>query len=496
MPATPLVLCSLALCSASSETPAGSIPKVLPPDPLRTVGEETISHEKFYLQKAQDVSWRPYLAEDSTDMTAGPQWSERRILDQDYPIVQGLTINLSDGPQAIAPEIEPRQALSIPIRPKLNRQKPSRKVSQHRHIPQVIAIATPDDALAPSAPPHSQHPALEALIGLSPEFSPANKDASPQLGLAHPTFNAAETEMGPNQPDGQRPILEPAIELTQTFSEPTDDDFLKPDLEDKPLNPEDVESELGEIRIIQPQWAQPRPRRRPSAQLLLRSAAFTSSNITGLEAIQESDNLLTNSASVLVTPKLGPETTLVAAAGYGLTRFPDEGDSNYDFLNLSVGVQQQLNRATYAQLGWVQRQLYSEDSGARLLLDNSLRFIIGRQDQLADKLRLDSFYELRARFTDPNDRNRLGNTLGARLRYDITPQLSSFLGYQLRLDDFTRVARFDARHQIRAATTYSVNRTVFVGGSLSYLFGSSSDSAIDLENFSAGLSLGVNIPFF
>ena len=335
---------------------------------------------------------------------------------------------------------------------------------------------------------------------LEPPLSPS---APKPVSVSSSTSNF--TPLGDNV-DQPRPIFSvdaiapPEVDLTQTVPSPndgfSDDDFLNPDLEDTPLNPEDVESELGEIRIIRPRISQPEPRRQPTGQLLLRSSAFTSSNITGLEDFQESDIPLTNSATLLLTPKLGPKTTLVAAAGYGLTRFPEEGESNYDFLNLSVGVQQQLNRTTYAQLGWVQRQLYAEDGGSRLLLDNSLRFLIGRQDRVADKLRLDSYYEFRARFTEPNERNRLGNALGVNLRYAITPKLTSSLGYQFTLNDFTRIARFDTRHQIRTSTIYSINRNVFVGGFLSYLFGTSSDSAIDPENFSAGLSLGVNIPFF
>ena len=491
MPTSSLVLCSLALCSASSAPAARTIPRVLPTNQLGTVEAETVSAEKSYLQKTQNVSWQPSLAEDSSDMTGGPQWSKRPILDPARPIDQGLTVNLPNAPQAIAPAIEPRQASSISIP---YRQKLRHEVNKLRPVSHFVPMAPPDGELASSRPPSSHHFALGAF---SPKFSPAIIDnAPPTTGSERPNLNSAETSIGSPQPDAQRSGLTPSIELTQTVSESTDDGFLDPNLEDTPLNPEDVERELGEIRLIRPGLSPPQPPPQPTAQLLLRSSAFTSSNITGLEATQESDIPLTNSATLLVTPKLGPATTLVAAAGYGLTRFPQEGDSNYDFLNLSVGVQQQLNRSTYAQWGWVQRQLYSEDSGSRLLLDNSLRFIVGRQDQLADKLRLDSFYELRARFTDPNDRNRLGNTLGARLRYAITPQLSSILGYQLTLNDFTRAARFDTRHQIRAATTYSINRTVFLGGTLSYLFGSSSDSAIDLENFSAGLSLGVNIPFF
>ena len=526
------MLCSLAFCSTSLEAPARTSPQLLPPDWLGALTEDIDASEAVHPLKTQAVSHPEQLRLPLNPPTNGehqsPRFSPRF---EGFGVYTSHPISPLKGRFPVTPLEKEGARLKVPL-------------SQVRFsgIEQPCTTSFDcthdrfDGRFKGSATAIGTYPnSIETVSWRpSPDEASHDKTPSPQWSEAHrldqtyPSHQSITRDL-PNSPEAIAPVvapnypsiptatsdqlsdkadrpssavnaLPPEVELTQTFSDPndglSDDDFLNPDLENTSLNPEDVESELGEIRIIQPRLSQPRPRRRPFGQLLLRSSAFTSSNITGLEDFQESDIPLTNSATLLLTPKLGPQTTLVAAAGYGLSRFPQEGDSNYDFLNLSVGVQQQLNRATYAQLGWVQRQLYSEDSGSRLLRDNSLRLIIGRQDRLADKLRLDSFYEFRARFTDPNDRNRIGNTLGANLRYTITPKLTSFLGYQLALNDFTRVARFDTRHQIRASTTYSINRIVFVGGFLSYLFGTSSDSAIDPENFSAGLSLGINIPFF
>ncbi|PZO49072.1 outer membrane beta-barrel protein [Phormidesmis priestleyi] len=271
-------------------------------------------------------------------------------------------------------------------------------------------------------------------------------------------------------------------------------DLTSPESDIKPLDPEDTQSEVGEIRILErPAVAE---RRQPDVQLLLRSSVFSSSNITSLSAFSPSDTVFINSGLLLATPKLGETTRLIASAGGGLVRFANQGDSNYNLLNFNVAVQQRIAPGTYGQLGWVQENLYRADSGDRLLQDNSVQFILGRQDQLGQQLRLDSFYELRASFTNPDDQNRVANTLGARLRYDITPKLQGALDYRLTFKNFTQVDRADTEHQISALAIYNINPDVFVAGNVSYLFGRSSSAAIDLDNLSIGISLGWNVPLF
>ncbi|WP_017652540.1 outer membrane beta-barrel protein [Fortiea contorta] len=263
------------------------------------------------------------------------------------------------------------------------------------------------------------------------------------------------------------------------------------------IDPQDVENELGEIDIIPTRPVkQPPQRRQPDVQLLLRSSIFSSSNVTGLEIPQPSDTLFINNATLLATPKLGEDTRLIAAAGGGLVRYGDRGDFNYNYLNFNVGLQQRLTKEMYGQLGWYQERLYRNGSGDRLLLDDSLRLSIGRQDQLNSRLRLDSFYELRASFATPSEQNRVANTLGARLRYDITPQLQGALDYRLTFKDFTQQDRFDTQNQIGLEAIYNINPDLFVGGSASYLFGSSSASSVDLNNFSVGVSVGLNVSLF
>ena len=86
--------------------------------------------------------------------------------------------------------------------------------------------------------------------------------------------------------------------------------------------------------------------------------------------------------------------------------------------------------------------------------------------------------------------------LGARLRYDIKPKLEAALDYKLSLKYFTQQTRFYTQHLLGIQAIYNLNQDFFLGGSASYLFGSSSSSGIDLDNFSIGVNVGWNIPFF
>jgi hypothetical protein len=265
----------------------------------------------------------------------------------------------------------------------------------------------------------------------------------------------------------------------------------------EPENSEQADSDLGEIKIIPtPKVKQPPQAPQPDVQLLLRSSGFSSSNITGVDFLQRSDTVFINSATLLATPKLGSETRLIAAASGGLARFATKDEYNYNYLNFNVGIQQRLTPKVYGQLGWVQDRLYSVSSDKRLLLDDSVRLVIGRQDSLSSNLRLDSYYELRASFSTPKTESRIANSLGARLRYDLTPKLQGALDYRLTFKDYTEQERFDTQHQIGLDLVYNINQDLFIGSSASYLFGSSSQSFSDMNNFSVGINLGLNLPLF
>lgn len=289
------------------------------------------------------------------------------------------------------------------------------------------------------------------------------------------------------------------VEIPTENALPAEDDFFESPPAVDPIDPADLEAELGDIEIIERPVVVPTAQ--PTGQLIFRSSIFSSSNISGVEDSvtgdsDDSDALFSNSLFFLATPDIGPRTRLISSAGGGLVQFRENEDSDYNFLNLSLAVQHRVTPAMYGELGVNWQQIYADESGERSLSDISPRFRIGRQDRLSDQLRLDSVYELQFRLTDPAEQQRISNALGVKLNYDFAPRWRTGLEYRLTLDDFTRESRFDTRNLVRALTTYNFNEDSFVSGNVSYLFGSSSESSIDIENLSLGITFGINAPLF
>jgi hypothetical protein len=363
-------------------------------------------------------------------------------------------------PVAVAPPetAPPETALSATVLPATARPAaiPSATV--------LPAIAKPHVAALPSMP----------VAMASPQSDPPERISPERIALEQP--------LPERMPGGMAPAL-----------------IAEPESVTAAIAPEDVKAELGEIRILppskRPTSGQSAPQQ-PDVQLLLRSSVFTSDNVTALEAFRRGDTVFYNSAYLLATPKLGETTRLVATVGGGLVRYADRDESNYNLVSWSLGVQQRLSSGMYAQLGGGQDYLYRAESGSRLLRDTGLNFILGRQDQLGKRLRLDSAYNLRASFTNLETQSQVSHTLGTRLRYDITPSFQGAIDYRLTFKDFTEVARFDTEHQVGASLTYAINPKLFVAGTVSYLFGRSSNVTADLDNFSVGISVGLNVPLF
>ena len=255
----------------------------------------------------------------------------------------------------------------------------------------------------------------------------------------------------------------------------------------------DSDDALGEIEIV----TRPTARRQPDIQLQLRSSGFLNLGRTGL----------VSNATLLATPKIGPETRLVAFVGGGVMLLQQFGGSDFNFLSFGTAVQQRLAEQTYGQLGFVQERLYATSSkkpngSGNSLVDSSIRLSINRQDRLAERLRLDSFYELRASFADQsiakNDQSRIANSLGLTLSHDIAPQLESALDYRIIIDSFTvaPTGGTKVRQQVSGSLTYRFSPQAFVGGSVSYLFGKTFDPFDGLNDLNAvvfSINLGLDL---
>ena len=235
----------------------------------------------------------------------------------------------------------------------------------------------------------------------------------------------------------------------------------------------------------------------PVLELQLNSSIFTNTRIDTSTAITESTSFL-NSVALHASPELGASTRLTADVSGSLVNFTS-GDE-YVTLNTDLGILEELGDRMSLGLGWGYRRLETDDH-IEDLSEHSVRLNWNRIDQLERRLFLNSGYGFRASFAQDPEQSRATNNVGLGLNYSFTPELQGVLGYRLINDIFFDNENADAtvKHQLGAQLSYQINRDLFVGGSISYLFGESIDllrpgSLEDLNNLSFGLHLGLNVP--
>ncbi|HEY9596913.1 MAG TPA: outer membrane beta-barrel protein [Cyanophyceae cyanobacterium] len=261
---------------------------------------------------------------------------------------------------------------------------------------------------------------------------------------------------------------------------------------EQPSNGEDPE--LGRLRLRELEPPPPPPSE-PTVYLLGGVDYLRSNNIfSGIDPVD--DGLFSAGLTLLAVPSLGNGTSLFAAVSGNVIRYSYLGEYDYNELQLSLGVRQQMGRHTYGTVGWSNRQLFEQDRGDRFLNEHSVYLELGRQDSLTQQLTLNTFYQFRLSFADPTDRSQVIHYLGASLDYDLLPSLQLTLDYQFALADFTRQERLDNYHQLLTRLTYrmSSNSQIYLFGG--YSFGDSSDSAIDFDGLVFGIGADVSLPLF
>jgi len=251
--------------------------------------------------------------------------------------------------------------------------------------------------------------------------------------------------------------------------------------------------ELGKLRLRELP-APPAPSK-PAVYLLGGVGYFRSNNIfSGIDPID--DSLVTAGLTLLATPSIGPQTSLFASVGGNIFRYSDQVQYDYDQLNFNLGIRQQIGSRTYGEVGWNNRQLFSQDSGDRFLNDHSVYLELGRRDVLAKQVTLDTFYQLRLSMANPSDRSQVINYVGASLAYTPIPPLEVALDYQFAFADFTQQERQDQYHQLLARLSYTLtpNSRAYLYGGRS--LGDSSDPYIKFDGFVFGAGVNFNLTLF
>lgn len=237
-------------------------------------------------------------------------------------------------------------------------------------------------------------------------------------------------------------------------------------------------------------------------QLLLRSSLNTNSDISSTIPARTQ---FTNSAILEITPNLSPSLNLIGELEGRFVRFTKS--SGYNSLNTKLGFQQKIGNQMYGQLAWLRKDLYGTGE-TNDLVENIAQLSLYREDSIAEisgkNLSLNSRYDflviLANTIFENNQNDRFSHQVGLSLNYDFSPQLRGMLSYRTIIDDFINGNDLDARHQFTIQAIYKFNRNKFISGSASYLFGSFTDQienfGQELDGFSFGINIGINLPLF
>lgn len=308
--------------------------------------------------------------------------------------------------------------------------------------------------------------------------------------------DSTDQETEEDEPDSTTPAVEPE-------RIPSIDDSAPIPIDNTPVQSEetDVEEqlrtadpELGILILREREPSTSNPPQEIPVFLSGKLSIFDTNNaFSGLDPVN--DQFWQFGASISATPTLGPRTLLIAEAEGTLVRYNNLTELDYNEFSLQTSLWQVFASGLYGEVGWQNRQLFSND-GDRFLDEHSLQTRLFYREQLADDLRLDTYYQLRVSFTTPKDRSRILNRLVTSLTYQLTPSVDMGLIYLLSYTDYTQTERQDLTNQISAQISYEFsprNRISLFSG---YLFGDSTDSNIDFDNFIFGATLNVGVRLF
>ncbi|MEL7356010.1 MAG: hypothetical protein AAFN40_05570 [Cyanobacteria bacterium J06560_6] len=266
--------------------------------------------------------------------------------------------------------------------------------------------------------------------------------------------------------------------------------------------------ELGILRLMQTAEATLPTGKLPAAPVAILGGRLGFVNVENVfrstERIQE--QVYQSGLSLYLFPRLSEDTSLYAIADTNVARYNTFSDINdpasrgirldYNEIQLQAGVRHRLLPRTYAQLGWRNQRLYSPGYREKLFGVNYIDALVSHRSIVNPKVWVDSFYQMRLGFADPEDSSRFRQTFTLSLNYGVTQDLRASLLYQLDFDDYTQINRYDTYQQLLGIVSYNItpeSRISFFGGTR---FGRSSAPNIDLDDTFYGAGLNVSVPLF
>ncbi|MER3435059.1 MAG: hypothetical protein C4288_16985 [Leptolyngbya sp. ERB_1_1] len=348
----------------------------------------------------------------------------------------------------------------------------------------------------------------------SPNLSPSRCWRSIPANCAYRTSNIRIAQAP------EPPVAKPNSELGDLRLSPIEDPELgilqtQPIAVDPRAGANDPE--LGTLRLQErvtpePLIVLPERPRQPTAYLLARADYFKSSNVFS-DVDPVDDGLIRTGLKFFYAPPIGPRTFLITSLDANLIRYGRLGQYrnvngvveslNYDELRLRTGVFHRITPRLSLEVGWSNQKLFTSGRGLEQVFggreffgDNSIRVELSRQDMLSPKLSLNTYYQFRWSFANPDDRSRILNSLIATLGYNFTQQLQTAIDYQFTWSHFTQQDRDDLYHQLIARLTYNFNPRTQLNVFSGLSFGHSTDRRIDFNSFIFGAGLVFSLPLF
>ena len=357
----------------------------------------------------------------------------------------------------------------------------------------------PDGAPPPPNPPPEGAPPPP---NPPPREQPQNIPSTSQQRNEPPQLEGQPNDFPNTSPTPIEQLLETPLPLTNSERLDRLIRRLQEGEETLPESDTDSSQELGTIlakprevpppveQLPPPPIAKPVTKFKPIGSLRGYVGFFATNNIFSSEVDPIQDGLVFSGLTLASAPlALGPTTYLNAGIDGNLIFYIDQSKFNYNQVRFYVSIYQQLSRRMYGELGWSNQQLfYAKDgdffsAGDRFLNENSVRLSLGRRDPLTQRLVLDSFYELRLNFADPDSRNRINNSLLLSLNYYWLRSLQVGLNYQFNLSDFTVRQREDQYHRLYANLTYGISDSTNVSLQGGASLGGSTDQNINFDGW-------------
>jgi hypothetical protein len=312
----------------------------------------------------------------------------------------------------------------------------------------------------------------------------SSRDSSPE--------HAGET----NAEESSGPVERPSASPVEAEPGSVDDELGT--LRIRPQN-STADPDLGVLRI---QAIEELPLEEPPPEAPIRNTGFITAQTSYFGGtnlfrapIPLDERVFQGGAGLFLFPKVSPTTHLLAGVEGNLVRYSNFPGVSYNELQFQLGVRQRLSERVYGQLSWRNQKLYTLAGNSFFEADYA-ELLLSRRDILNSRLWLDSYYQMRFSFSDPDTFSRFSQVLIAALNYGFTPQLRTSLIYQLFLDDYTTIERYDTYHQVIGQLSYDLSpssRVNLFGGAK---FGRSSATSVNFDDLIYGVSVSVNLPVF